>query len=73
MNLREPPGMEVNQRASFLFSSPCSSMLNEANTSSTISCDSPLGTQQDEEQGSDPQLGCQEPTTGHHEVEESFL
>lgn len=44
-------------------------MLNEANTSSTISCDSPLGTQQDEEQGSDPQLGCQEPTTGHHEVE----
>uniref|UniRef100_A0A8B9D5Y7 receptor protein-tyrosine kinase n=1 Tax=Anser cygnoides TaxID=8845 RepID=A0A8B9D5Y7_ANSCY len=50
-----------------------SSMLNEANTSSTISCDSPLGTQQDEEQGSDPQLGCQEPTTGHHEVEESFL
>ncbi|CAN8189945.1 unnamed protein product [Coccothraustes coccothraustes] len=53
--------------------SRASSMLNEANTSSTISCDSPLGLQQDEEQESDPQLGCQEPTTGHQEVEESFL
>uniref|UniRef100_A0A8C6ZA74 Platelet-derived growth factor receptor beta n=1 Tax=Nothoprocta perdicaria TaxID=30464 RepID=A0A8C6ZA74_NOTPE len=53
--------------------SRASSMLNEVNTSSTISCDSPLGPQQDEEQESDPQLGCQEPNTGHHEVEESFL
>ncbi|XP_030911017.1 platelet-derived growth factor receptor beta isoform X4 [Geospiza fortis] len=53
--------------------SRASSMLNEANTSSTISCDSPLGLQQDEEQESDPQPGCQEPTTAHQEVEESFL
>ena len=53
--------------------SPFSSMLNEANTSSTISCDSPLGLRQDEEQESDPQPGCQEPTAGHQEVEESFL
>ncbi|KAI1234124.1 hypothetical protein IHE44_0003838 [Lamprotornis superbus] len=53
--------------------SRASSMLNEANTSSTISCDSPLGLRQDEEQESDPQPGCQEPTTGHQEVEESFL
>lgn len=53
--------------------SPFSSVLNEANTSSTISCDSPLGLRQDEEQEFDPQPGCQEPTTGHQEVEESFL
>ncbi|PKU35653.1 platelet-derived growth factor receptor beta [Limosa lapponica baueri] len=53
--------------------SRASSTLNEANTSSTISCDSPLGLRQDEDQESDPQPGCQEPTTGHQEVEESFL
>uniref|UniRef100_A0A8D2PIY1 receptor protein-tyrosine kinase n=1 Tax=Zosterops lateralis melanops TaxID=1220523 RepID=A0A8D2PIY1_ZOSLA len=53
--------------------SRASSMLNEANTSSTISCDSPLGLRQDEEQECDPQPGCLEPTTGHQEVEESFL
>lgn len=52
---------------------PFSSTLNEANTSSTISCDSPLGLRQDEEQECDPQAGCQELTTGHQEVEESFL
>lgn len=48
-------------------------MLNEANTSSTISCDSPLGPRQDEEPECDLQLGCQELAPGHHEVEESFL
>ncbi|KAK2542722.1 Pdgfrb [Columba guinea] len=53
--------------------SRASSTLNEANTSSTISCDSPLGLRQDEEQECDPQAGCQELTTGHQEVEESFL
>ncbi|OXB59438.1 hypothetical protein ASZ78_004797 [Callipepla squamata] len=53
--------------------SRASSMLNEANTSSTISCDSPLGPRQDEEPESDLQLGCQELSPGHHEVEESFL
>ena len=58
---------------SFSLLSPFSSMLNEANTSSTISCDSPLGLRQDEDQDSDPHPGCQEPTTRHQEVEESFL
>uniref|UniRef100_A0A8C3LJV3 receptor protein-tyrosine kinase n=1 Tax=Chrysolophus pictus TaxID=9089 RepID=A0A8C3LJV3_CHRPC len=53
--------------------SRASSILNEANTSSTISCDSPLGPQQDEEPECDLQLGCQELALGHHEVEESFL
>uniref|UniRef100_A0A8V0YR75 receptor protein-tyrosine kinase n=1 Tax=Gallus gallus TaxID=9031 RepID=A0A8V0YR75_CHICK len=53
--------------------SRASSMLNEANTSSTISCDSPLGPRQDEEPECDLQLGCQELAPGHHEVEESFL
>uniref|UniRef100_A0A8C9ES49 receptor protein-tyrosine kinase n=1 Tax=Pavo cristatus TaxID=9049 RepID=A0A8C9ES49_PAVCR len=53
--------------------SRASSMLNEANTSSTISCDSPLGPRQDEEPECDLQLGCQDLAPGHHEVEESFL
>uniref|UniRef100_A0A8B9PPA6 Platelet-derived growth factor receptor beta n=1 Tax=Apteryx owenii TaxID=8824 RepID=A0A8B9PPA6_APTOW len=67
----KPEGIcDLPQEASV---SRASSMLNEVNTSSTISCDSPLGPQQDEEQESDPRLGCQEPNMGHHEVEESFL
>uniref|UniRef100_A0A8D0GE82 Platelet-derived growth factor receptor beta n=1 Tax=Sphenodon punctatus TaxID=8508 RepID=A0A8D0GE82_SPHPU len=54
--------------------SRASSTLNEANTSSTISCDSPLGPQQEEEEQA-PQLkpGCQEQNPGHQDVEDSFL
>lgn len=69
-----PSRQETQDRHSYLFFlSPFSSMLNEANTSSTISCDGPLGPRQDEEPECDLQLGCQELAPGHHEVEESFL
>ncbi|XP_075756655.1 platelet-derived growth factor receptor beta isoform X1 [Pelodiscus sinensis] len=53
--------------------SRASSMLNEANTASTISCDSPLDPQQEEEQAPEPKSGCQEPNPEHHTMEESFL
>uniref|UniRef100_A0A452GQ08 Platelet-derived growth factor receptor beta n=1 Tax=Gopherus agassizii TaxID=38772 RepID=A0A452GQ08_9SAUR len=54
--------------------SRASSTLNEVNTASTISCDSPLDLQQEGEQEEpDPKSGCQEPSPGHHDMEESFL
>uniref|UniRef100_A0A8C3S9D3 Platelet-derived growth factor receptor beta n=1 Tax=Chelydra serpentina TaxID=8475 RepID=A0A8C3S9D3_CHESE len=53
--------------------SRASSTLNEVNTASTISCDSPLDLQQEEEQEPEPKSGCQEPSPGHHDMEESFL
>ncbi|EMP24693.1 Beta-type platelet-derived growth factor receptor [Chelonia mydas] len=53
--------------------SRASSTLNEVNTASTISCDSPLDLQQEGEQEPEPKSGCQEPSPGHHDTEESFL
>uniref|UniRef100_A0A8C3HAK2 Platelet-derived growth factor receptor beta n=1 Tax=Chrysemys picta bellii TaxID=8478 RepID=A0A8C3HAK2_CHRPI len=54
--------------------SRASSTLNEVNTASTISCDSPLDLQQEGEQEEpEPKSGCQEPSQGHHDMEESFL
>uniref|UniRef100_A0A7M4FYV5 Platelet-derived growth factor receptor beta n=2 Tax=Crocodylus porosus TaxID=8502 RepID=A0A7M4FYV5_CROPO len=69
----KPDGADdIPQEASV---SRASSTLNEANTSSTISCDSPLIPAQDEEPEPDPELkpGCQEPSPGRHDAEESFL
>uniref|UniRef100_A0A8C8STV8 Platelet-derived growth factor receptor beta n=1 Tax=Pelusios castaneus TaxID=367368 RepID=A0A8C8STV8_9SAUR len=53
--------------------SRASSTLNEANTASTISCDSPLDPQQEGEEEPEPKSGCQEPNPGHRHMEESFL
>ncbi|XP_074865445.1 platelet-derived growth factor receptor beta isoform X2 [Carettochelys insculpta] len=67
----KPDGInDAPQEASI---SRASSTLNEANTASTVSCDSPLDLQPEGEQEPELKSGSQEPNPRHHDTEESFL